>query len=166
MTTLFQIGEVVFGKIKGYPWWPSMVIDYTTNLIYTIKFYNDNSYAKLSSKYLLKYKENKKKITKSNINNENIQLKSINLNDNFEPKKSEKIFNHNINNNLINISEIMSEQNNKSNIFSITKNNKNIITINNSNSISSDSHIQEESHNSYENKGAIIFFDVNERKYE
>ncbi len=201
MTTLFQIGEVVFGKIKGYPWWPSMVIDYTTNLIYTIKFYNDNSYAKLSSKYLLKYKENKKKIleankknkklivaikeadlelkksenmnsiineqynnndstafenTKSNINNENIQLKSINLNDNFEPKKIEKIFNHNINNNLINISEIMSEQNNKSNIFSITKNNKNIITINNSNSISSDSHIQEESHNSYENKGVNI----------
>ena len=132
MTTLFQIGEVVFGKIKGYPWWPSMVIDYTTNLIYTIKFYNDNSYAKLSSKYLLKYKENKKKIleankknkklivaikeadlelkksenmnsiineqynnndstafenTKSNINNENIQLKSINLNDYFDPKK-------------------------------------------------------------------------------
>ena len=203
MTTLFQIGEVVLGKIKGYPYWPAMVIDYTTNLIYTIKFYNDSSYARLSSKYLLKYKENKNKIleankknkklvyaikaadlelkkldnmnninneqfnnndstafenTKSNINNENIQLKTINLNDNFEPKKFEKIYNHNKNNNLINMSEIMSEQNNKSNIFSITKNNKNIITIKNSNSISSDGHIQEESHshNSQENKSVNI----------
>ena len=54
MTTFFQIGEVVFGKIKGYPYWPAKVIEISSNLIYTIKFYCDNSYAKLSSKYLLK----------------------------------------------------------------------------------------------------------------
>ena len=52
MTTFFQVGEIVWGKIKGYPYWPSKIIDISSNLIYTIKFYNDNSYAKLSSKFL------------------------------------------------------------------------------------------------------------------
>ena len=197
MTTLFQIGEVVLGKIKGYPYWPANIIEISKNLTYTIKFYCDNSYAKLSSKFLLKYKENKNKILeankknkrlvsafkeadldikqtennsntpleqnitnkdadlpniKININNKNIQLKSLNSNDNFEPKNLEKINNYNINNNLINLSETMSGQNNRVNIFSITKNNKNIITINNSNSQTSEDPNKEETHNSQKNK--------------
>ena len=199
MTTFFQIGEVVFGKIKGYPYWPSKIIDISSNLIYTIKFYNDNSYAKLSSKFLLKYKENKNKIFEANkrnkrlvnaikaadselkkldnkslileehdndnnetypsnfkidFDNKNIQ---INSNENFEPQNLEKNNNFQINKNLINKSEIMSGQNNRANIFSITKNNKNnIITINNSLSQTSDDPIPEESHISNENKSVKV----------
>ena len=72
MTTFFQIGEVVFGKIKGYPYWPAKIIEISLNLIYTIKFYCDNSYAKLSSKFLLKYKENKNKIFQANKKNKRL----------------------------------------------------------------------------------------------
>ena len=199
MTTFFQVGEIVWGKIKGYPYWPSKIIDISSNLIYTIKFYNDNSYAKLSSKFLLKYKENKNKIFEANkrnkrlvnaikaadselkkldnkslileehdndnnetypsnfkidFDNKNIQ---INSNENFEPQNLEKNNNYQINKNLINNSEIMSGQNNRANIFSITKNNKNnIITINNSLSQTSDDPIPEESHISNENKSVKV----------
>ena len=203
MTTLFQEGEVVLGKIKGYPYWPAKIIEISNNLTYTIKFFCDNSYAKLSSKYILKYKENKNKILeankknkklvssfraadsdirksnnnnyipveqnnitntetlpklKVNINDKNIPLKNINSNENFEPNNLEKI---NKKNNLINLSEIMSGQNNRVNIFSITKNSKNIITINNSNSQTIEDPVVEDTHNSQENKSAIIESDNN-----
>ena len=203
MTTLFQEGEVVLGKIKGYPYWPAKIIEISNNLIYTIKFFSDNSYAKLSSKYILKYKENKNKILEANkknkrlvssfraadsdikksknninipdeqktitnsetlpninvtINDKNISSKTINSNVNFEPKNFEK---NNKNNNLINLSEIMSGQNNRVNIFSITKKNKNIITINNSSSQTIEEPIPNETHNSQENKSAIIESDDN-----
>lgn len=72
MNTFFEIGEVVWGKIKGYPWWPAIITDFTDSLIYTIKFYSDNSYAKLSSKYLLKYEENKNKILETNKKNKKL----------------------------------------------------------------------------------------------
>jgi len=199
MTTFFQVGEIVLGKIKGYPYWPAKIIEISPNLIYSIKFYNDNSYAKLSSKFLLKYKENKNKIfeankknkklvsaikaadldlkkldtisnmpdeqtnnnsetllstLKVNIENKNIQ---INSNDYFEPKNLEKKNNYQINNNLINKSETMSGQNNRVNIFSITKNNKNnIITINNSLSQTSEDPNPEELRISNGNKSIIV----------
>ena len=199
MTTFFQVGEIVWGKIKGYPYWPSKIIDISSNLIYTIKFYNDNSYAKLSSKFLLKYKENKNKIFEANKRNKRLvnaikaadsELKKLdnkslileehdndnnetypsnfkidfdnkniqtNSNENFEPQNLEKNNNYQINKNLINNSEIMSGQNNRANIFSITKNNKNnIITINNSLSQTSDDPIPEESHISNENKSVKV----------
>ena len=201
MTTFFQLGEVVFGKIKGYPPWPAKVIDISPNLIYTIKFYCDNSYAKLSSKFLLNYKENKNKILeaykknkrlvnairaadsdlkkldnfintpdepsysnndttlpnlKINIDNKDIQSKIINSNDNIEPQNLEKNNNFQINKNIINISETMSGQNNRGNIFSITKNNKNIITIDNSISHTSEEPFPLETHNSQENKSMIM----------
>ena len=199
MTTFFQVGEIVWGKIKGYPYWPSKIIDISSNLIYTIKFYNDNSYAKLSSKFLLKYKENKNKISESNKKNKRLinaikaadsDLKKLenksyipeeqdynnnetlpsnfkmdfdnkniqtNSNENFEPQNLEKNNNFQINKNLINKSEIMSGQNNRANIFSITKNNKNnIITINNSISQTSDEPSLEESHISNENKSVKV----------
>ena len=203
MTTLFQEGEVVLGKIKGYPYWPAKIIEISNTMTYTIKFFSDNSYAKLSSKYILKYKENKNKILeankknkklvssfraadldikkseninnipdeqkiitndetlpnlKANINSQNISSKTLNSNNNFEPKNLEKI---NKNNNLINLSEIMSGQNNRVNIFSITKNSKNIITINNSNSQTIEDPVVEDTHNSQENKSAIIESDNN-----
>ena len=202
MTTFFQIGEVVFGKIKGYPYWPAKIIEISLNLIYTIKFYCDNSYAKLSSKYLLKYKENKNKIfqankknkrlvnaikaadldlnkienisnipeeqinnnneallpnLKVNIENKNIQINSIISTNSFEPQNLEKNINYQINNNLINNSETMSGQNNRVNIFSITKSNKNnIIMINNSISQTSEEQIPEESHTSHINKSVNV----------
>ena len=203
MTTLFQEGEVVLGKIKGYPYWPAKIIEISNSLTYTIKFFCDNSYAKLSSKYILKYKENKNKILEANkknkklvssfraadsdikksananytpvaqndmantetfpnlnetTNDKNIPVKTINSNENFEPNNLEKI---NKKNNLINLSEIMSGQINRVNIFSITKNSKNIITINNSNTQTIEDPIHDETHNSQENKSAIIESDNN-----
>ena len=81
MTTLFQVGEVVLGKIKGYPYWPAKVIDISQSLIYTIKFFCDNTYAKLSSKFLLKYKDNKNKIYEANKRNKKLvnAMKSADL---------------------------------------------------------------------------------------
>ena len=48
MNTFFQRGEVVWGKIKGYPWWPCVIIDSINSLKYKVKFFNDNTYAKNS----------------------------------------------------------------------------------------------------------------------
>ena len=181
MTTFFEKGEVVWGKIKGYPYWPAMITDFNNNLIYTIKFYNDNTYAKLSSKFLLKYEVNKNKIIESNrknkkllsavksadmelkkinsinklyqensnnlyetnikennkikIDTEKIQIKKSDSNQNLEPKNFEIKNNNDKINKLSNKLEIMSGQNNRVNIFSIIKNTKNIININNPNSI-------------------------------
>ena len=195
MNSFFEIGEVVWGKIKGYPWWPAVITDSSQSLIYTIKFYSDNTYAKLSSKYLLKYEENKDKIIETNkknkklleaikaadsdINNPNniyymplennilnnydnsqindntkkIQLNKLSYSsENIEPKNLEKINNNDLNNNLINKTETMSIQNNKVNIFSITKNNKNNNTNNNPTSPKSSSRAGEESQITSEKK--------------
>ena len=190
MTTSFEKGEVVWGKIKGYPWWPAVITDFNNNLIYTINFYSDNSCAKLSSKFLLKYEENKNKILEANkknkkllgrikeadsaikkqnksnniyvkndinnneinkneksknkIDNEIIQIKKINnSNHNFELKNKEKINNNVIKNNLINKTDIMSNQNNRVNIFSIVKNNKNNNTFNISSPLSKSQALEE-----------------------
>ena len=99
MTTFFEKGEVVWGKIKGYPWWPAIITDFTNNLIYTIKFMSDNSYAKLSSKFILKYEENKNKILESNKKNKKLlcAIKAADL----EIKKQNNINNNSINNNNI-----------------------------------------------------------------
>ena len=199
MNTFFEIGEIVWGKIKGYPWWPAIITDFSESLIYTIKFYSDNSYAKLSSKYLLKYEENKDKIIEANkknkkllgavkaadsdlkslknknympiennninyndkpqINNnpKKIQIKKINYTlDHLEPKNLEKINNNILNNNLINKSEVMSIQNNKVNIFSITKNNKNNNINNNQTSPKSSSKAGEENQITSEKKNVNI----------
>lgn len=170
MNKIYEKGEVVWGKIKGYPWWPAVITGSNNNFIYTIHFCNDNTYAKLSTKFLLKYEENKTKIIETNkknkkllkaiqvadlalqkVQNENImnienndsndmnvisnskikfdieqiQIKKFNNSkQKFEPKNLEKINNSYLKNNLINKTEEMSNQNNKLNIFSIIKNNK------------------------------------------
>ena len=94
---------------------------------------------------------------KVNIENKNIQINSIISTNSFEPQNLEKNINYQINNNLINNSETMSGQNNRVNIFSITKNNKNnIITINNSISQTSEEQIPEESHTSHINKSVNV----------
>ena len=105
MSTKFEKGEVVWGKIKGYPWWPAIIID-NNNLIYTIKFYNDNSLANLSSKFLLKYEENKHKISESNKKNkklmEAIKFADSELNNN---NTNETLMNSNYNISDTNYSE-------------------------------------------------------------
>ena len=105
MSTKFEKGEVVWGKIKGYPWWPAIIID-NNNLIYTIKFYNDNSLANLSSKFLLKYEENKQKISESNKKNkklmEAIKFADSELNNN---NTNETLMNSNYNISDTNYSE-------------------------------------------------------------
>ena len=43
MEEIFQLGEIVWVKLKGYPWWPGMVsknyylINYLTHLLYIDK---------------------------------------------------------------------------------------------------------------------------------
>ena len=102
MTTKFEKGEVVWGKIKGYPWWPAIIID-NNNLIYTIKFYNDNSLANLSSKFLLKYEENKHKISESNKKNKKL-MEAIKFADS-------ELNNNNTNEMLMNSNHNISETN-------------------------------------------------------
>lgn len=102
MSTKFEKGEVVWGKIKGYPWWPAIIID-NNNLIYTIKFYNDNSLANLSSKFLLKYEENKQKISESNKKNKKL-MEAIKFADS-------DLSNNNINETIMNSNYYVSDTN-------------------------------------------------------
>ena len=106
MNTFFQRGEVVWGKIKGYPWWPCVIIDSINSLKYKVKFFNDNTYGNLSSNFLLKYEENKKKILDANKKNKKlinaINAADLELKKNFNINKIDYKRNINENTNIIN----------------------------------------------------------------
>ena len=49
MEAQFFIGEIVWGKLKGYPWWPGKIVE-RVNSDYKVLFYKDNNYSILQKK--------------------------------------------------------------------------------------------------------------------
>ena len=68
MDTQFLIGEIVWAKLKGYPWWPGKIVE-RINADYKVLFYKDNNYSILQKKNILKFEENKRRfLDKKNKN--------------------------------------------------------------------------------------------------
>jgi hypothetical protein len=65
MEKKYRKGEVVWAKIRGYPWWPGVIKNITMRLgkgderetKYTINFIGDNSHANLPSNKIDKFVE-------------------------------------------------------------------------------------------------------------
>ena len=73
MENSFEIGEIVLGKVKGYPYWPGIITrkkGKSPKTVYTIKFFGDHSFSALKKKYIKKYQMDfvDKKLLESNIN--------------------------------------------------------------------------------------------------
>ena len=69
----FHVGEVVWAKIRGYPWWPAMITgteDDNREKKYTISFIGDNTHASLAKKCLEKFEKGLK-------NNSNTKKKNL-----------------------------------------------------------------------------------------
>ena len=60
MEAQFLIGEIVWAKLKGYPWWPGKIVE-QINSDYKVLFYKENNYSILQKKNILKFEENKKR---------------------------------------------------------------------------------------------------------
>ena len=59
----FEIGEIVWGKIKGVPWWPGIIVESRPSQkgkLFYISFIGSKSYSTLPSKYLSKYEKDYK----------------------------------------------------------------------------------------------------------
>lgn len=41
----FQIDEIVWAKVRGYPWWPGIIVSINKDIkeLYTINFIGDNT---------------------------------------------------------------------------------------------------------------------------
>lgn len=72
----FFIGEIIFAKIRGFPWWPAKITNVEidkTKYKYSVIFYGDKSTGILFEKYINKYKDRyplSKNIKKNyNLNN-------------------------------------------------------------------------------------------------
>ena len=58
--TSFNVGEVIWAKIRGYPWWPAMITgteDDNREKKYAISFIGDNTHASLAKKCLEKFEK-------------------------------------------------------------------------------------------------------------
>ena len=56
----FTVGEIVWGKIKGYSWWPAIITDTSDEnkeKKYICNFIGDNSHATLIKKYIAKFEK-------------------------------------------------------------------------------------------------------------
>lgn len=73
MENSFEIGEIVLGKVSGYPYWPGIITrkrGKSPKTVYTIKFFGDYSSSDLKKKFIKKYSRDfiDKKIIDSDIN--------------------------------------------------------------------------------------------------
>lgn len=55
----FNVGEVVWAKVRGYPWWPATIAQVATSsdgtLKYTVNFVGENSHAIVSHTHIASY---------------------------------------------------------------------------------------------------------------
>ena len=85
----FFIGEIIFAKIRGFPWWPAKIVNIITEKSkkkYSVIFFGDKTTSILYEKYINQYKERyplSKNIKKNyNLNNSlhdaNEEIKKLN----------------------------------------------------------------------------------------
>jgi hypothetical protein len=60
----FQENDVVWAKLKGYPWWPARIykIENSKKRVFSVNFLGEDNHASLSIKNILAYEKNKKKL--------------------------------------------------------------------------------------------------------
>ena len=54
----FNVGEIIWAKIRGYPWWPAIITgteDDNREKKYAVLFIGDNTHSSLAKKYLDKF---------------------------------------------------------------------------------------------------------------
>uniref|UniRef100_A0A1I8P5B0 PWWP domain-containing protein n=1 Tax=Stomoxys calcitrans TaxID=35570 RepID=A0A1I8P5B0_STOCA len=69
----FNIGDLVFAKVKGYPAWPAKITRYN-NKKYNVYFYGTGETANIKVEDLFQYKENKEKLaTDKNMKRSNFR---------------------------------------------------------------------------------------------
>lgn len=69
----FNIGDLVFAKVKGYPAWPAKITKYN-NKKYNVYFYGTGETANIKVEDLFQYKENKEKLaTDKNMKRSNFR---------------------------------------------------------------------------------------------
>ena len=57
----FNVRDIVWAKVRGYPWWPSTIISIEGSLSdpkYNVNFIGENSHATVSKKYIAEYNTN------------------------------------------------------------------------------------------------------------
>ena len=58
-----KVNDVVWGKLKGFPWWPAVVVKYVHNNVVLIKFIGDLTTAVISVARLLNFDEHYKRFS-------------------------------------------------------------------------------------------------------
>ena len=56
----FNVGEIIWAKIRGYPWWPAMITgtdDDIREKKYAVSFIGDNTHSSLAKKSLEKFEK-------------------------------------------------------------------------------------------------------------
>ena len=56
----FNVGEIIWAKIRGYPWWPATITgtkDDTREKMYRVSFIGDKTFANLPKKFLAKFEK-------------------------------------------------------------------------------------------------------------
>ena len=54
----FNVGEIIWAKIRGYPWWPAIITgaeDDNREKKYTVSFIGDHTHSSLAKKCLEKF---------------------------------------------------------------------------------------------------------------
>ena len=59
----YKVGEIVWGKVSGYPWWPAVIAQIDSDQKFFVNFIGSNSHAKLGLEKIKKYEENYEKHT-------------------------------------------------------------------------------------------------------
>ena len=120
----FNVGEIIWAKIRGYPWWPAIITgteDDNREKKYAVLFIGDNTHSSLAKKYLDKFEKGLKiysSTKKKNLLESIEKAKEIYYNKNgikekeikcmmkkdikYKEKEKEKHPNNNINNNVNN----------------------------------------------------------------
>ena len=62
----FALNELVFGQVRGYPWWPGYIHSNEPNSDYKIVFFGDFSYSMLNSKKIKRFETTHRKIDRKN----------------------------------------------------------------------------------------------------
>jgi len=67
MEASFKLGEIVWTKLKGYPWWPGMIKEIISDQEYIVKFFIELSESKVNVNKIKPFEENKEEFSKTKL---------------------------------------------------------------------------------------------------